>query len=77
MINSKDIIKNIWRSDLQAGIYRNIDEIKWVKPVHELLTGAKITTAITFEEDFAMIHKNNLEKKIQQNRFYNEEISCT
>ena len=63
--------------DPQARIYKNIDSIKWVKPVHELLTGAKVTTAIPFEEDFALIHTKNIEKQIQQNRFYNEEISGT
>jgi len=63
--------------DPQARIYRNSKDIKWVRPVHEILTGAKVTTAIPFEEDFALRHTKNIEKQIQQNRFYNEEISGT
>lgn len=61
--------------DPQARLYKNSDKIKWVKPVHEILTGAKVTTALPFEDDFCLIHKKNIDKQIQQNKFYNEEIS--
>jgi|TARA_Y100000114_G_scaffold157133_1_gene187259 glycosyltransferase involved in cell wall biosynthesis len=61
--------------DPQARLYKNSKKIQWVKPVHEILTGAKVTTALPFEEDFCLIHTKNIEKQVQQNKFYNEEIS--
>ena len=61
--------------DPQARLYKNEERIKWVRPVHEILTGAKITTALPFEDDFCIIHNKNIEKQVQQNKFYNEEIS--
>ena len=36
---------------------------------------SKVTTALPFEDDFCLIHKKNIEKQVQQNKFYNEEIS--
>ena len=61
--------------DPQARLYKNLERIKWVKPVHEILTGAKVTTALPFEEEFCLIHRKTIEKQEQQNKFYNEEIS--
>tara|TARA_Y100001937_G_scaffold118067_1_gene172029 strand:- start:773 stop:1414 length:642 start_codon:yes stop_codon:yes gene_type:complete len=61
--------------DPQARLYKNLKRIKWVKPVHEILTGAKVTTALPFEDDFCLIHRKTIEKQEQQNKFYNEEIS--
>ena len=61
--------------DPQARLYKNNERIQWVKPVHEILTGAKITTALPFEDDFCIIHNKNIDKQVQQNKFYNEEIS--
>tara|TARA_B100001094_G_scaffold184521_1_gene178760 strand:- start:9548 stop:10180 length:633 start_codon:yes stop_codon:yes gene_type:complete len=61
--------------DPQARLYKNSDKIKWVKPVHEILTGAKITTALPFEDEFCLIHTKTIEKQETQNKFYNEEIS--
>jgi hypothetical protein len=61
--------------DPQARLYKNNDKIKWVKPVHELLTGARVTTALPFEDEFCLLHNKNIEKQVQQNKFYNEEIS--
>jgi hypothetical protein len=61
--------------DPQARLYKNLERIKWVKPVHEILTGAKVTTALPFEDDFCLIHRKTIEKQEQQNKFYNEEIS--
>lgn len=61
--------------DPQARLYKNSEKIKWVKPVHEILTGAKVTTALPFEDEFCLLHTKNIEKQEQQNKFYNEEIS--
>ena len=61
--------------DPQARLYKNSDKIKWVKPVHEILTGAKVTTALPFEDEFCLIHTKTIEKQETQNKFYNEEIS--
>ena len=61
--------------DPQARLYRNKKEIQWVKPVHEILTGAKVTTALPFEDEFCLLHTKTIEKQVQQNKLYNEEIS--
>ena len=56
-------------------LYRNLERIQWVKSCTRNTNRRTVTTALPFEDDFCLIHKKNIEKQVQQNKFYNEEIS--
>ena len=56
--------------DYQARIYRNVDYIKWVKPVHEHIEGAKTFSHLPPHEELSFYHHKKIEKQEQQNKFY-------
>ncbi len=56
--------------DYQARIYRNVDYIKWVKPVHEHIDGAKTFSHLPPHEELSFYHHKKIEKQEQQNKFY-------
>ena len=60
--------------DYQARIYKNVEHIKWVRPVHELIEGSKTHTYLPKEELFAIRHHKNIETQEQQNNLYTEII---
>ena len=60
--------------DPQARIYKNIETIQWVRPVHELVTGAKTSTNLPWDETFALYHHKTIDKQKTQNNFYEEVI---
>ena len=57
--------------DYQGRIWRNRQNIRWEKPVHEVLTGYKEHTFLPQEEDFCFYHHKEIEKQEKQNEFYN------
>jgi glycosyltransferase involved in cell wall biosynthesis len=56
--------------DLQTRILRNIDSIKWINKVHEVLSGYKSFTTFPLEEDYCLIHEKNIERQEKQNKLY-------
>ena len=58
--------------DYQARIYRNVDYIKWVKPVHEHIDGAKTFSHLPPHEELSFYHHKKIEKQEIQNKFYGE-----
>jgi hypothetical protein len=56
--------------DFQMRIFKNNPEIKWVKPVHEQLTGYKTWSALPGEEQFALYHPKHIDRQRTQNEFY-------
>ena len=56
--------------DYQARIYRNVDYIKWVKPVHEHIEGAKTFSHLPPHEVLSFYHHKNIEKQVDQNKLY-------
>ena len=56
--------------DPQQRIYKNTEEIKWVRPVHERLVGAKKDAFLPLEERWALYHHKDIEKQEQQNEKY-------
>ena len=57
--------------DRQGRIYKNSENIYWINPVHEKITG-KIKNEIFIEnEKYALLHDKTIEKQIQQNTLYN------
>jgi len=57
--------------DYQGRIWRNRQNIRWEKPVHEQLVGYKEHTFLPQEEDFCFYHFKGIEKQEEQNKFYN------
>lgn len=57
--------------DLQMRIVKNIDKIKWVRPVHEQLSGYDLYASLPLEKEFCIYHVKSLEKQIKQNMTYN------
>lgn len=57
--------------DLQTRILKNIDSIKWINKVHEVLSGYKSFTTFPLEEDYCLIHEKSIERQEKQNNYYN------
>tara|TARA_Y100001963_G_scaffold159746_1_gene264969 strand:+ start:1910 stop:2548 length:639 start_codon:yes stop_codon:yes gene_type:complete len=58
--------------DYQARVYRNAEHIKWIKPVHEVITGTKTHSHLPPYEELSLYHHKKIEKQEQQNKFYEE-----
>ena len=56
--------------DYQGRIWRNRSNIRWTKPVHEVLEGYKEHTYLPQEEEFCFYHHKTIEKQEKQNLFY-------
>ena len=57
--------------DFQGRIWRNRQNIRWKKPVHEQLVGYKEHTYLPQEEEFCFYHHKEIDKQKKQNEFYN------
>jgi hypothetical protein len=78
-ITDKHISKWGWRvddmgwvnfPDWQMRIYRNKEEIYWIKPVHEQLKGYTKFANLPAEEKFALYHPKDIGRQEKQNAFY-------
>ena len=58
--------------DWQGRIWKNRPNIRWEKPVHEMLVGFKQYTHLPAEEEFAFYHPKDIKKQEQQNNLYGE-----
>ena len=58
--------------DYQGRIWKNRRNIRWKKPVHEVLEGYKEHTFLPQEEDFCFYHLKLIEKQEKQNEFYSK-----
>ena len=56
--------------DPQQRIYKNVEHISWMKPVHERLVGAKKDAFLPFEEQWTISHHKKIEKQEKQNEHY-------
>ena len=56
--------------DWQMRIYRNKEEIYWVKPVHEQLKGYTKFANLPAEEKFALYHPKDIGRQEKQNKLY-------
>ena len=56
--------------DYQGRIWRNRQNIRWEKPVHEVLTGYKEHTFLPQEEEFCFYHPKTIDRQEKQNEFY-------
>jgi len=58
--------------DPQQRIYKNSNHIKWEKPVHERLVGAKVDTGLPTNEEWSYYHPKTIAKQEKQNQKYAE-----
>jgi len=56
--------------DWQMRIYRNIETIYWIKPVHEQLKGYTKFANLPPEEKYGIYHPKDIGRQEQQNAFY-------
>ena len=56
--------------DWQMRIYRNKDDIFWIKPVHEQLKGFTKFANLPAEEKYCLYHPKDIGRQEKQNKFY-------
>jgi glycosyltransferase involved in cell wall biosynthesis len=56
--------------DYQARVFRNRDDIRWTRPLHEYITGCKTYSHLPPQEELSLYHPKTKEKQEQQNKFY-------
>ena len=56
--------------DWQGRIWRNRPNIRWEKPVHEMLVGFKEYTTLPAEKEYSFIHHKDIKKQEKQNKKY-------
>ena len=56
--------------DWQGRIFKNRPNIKWERPVHEMLVGFQTYAHLPIEKPFCMLHHKTIDKQEQQNKKY-------
>ena len=66
------VTENGWVNypDYQARVFRNNEKIKWIKPVHEVITGADTYSHLPPYEEFSLYHPKAIDKQEKQNSLY-------
>mgnify|MGYP003125852732 FL=1 len=83
-MTQQDIQKWGWRvsekgwvnyPDYQSRVFRNHESIRWTRPLHELIRGAKTYAHLPPHEELSLYHPKTIEKQENQNMFYNQNFS--
>ena len=61
--------------DYQARVFRRDSEIRWTRPLHEYITGAKTYSHLPPHEELSLYHPKTKEKQEEQNKFYMDNFS--
>ena len=61
--------------DYQARVFRNREDIRWTRPLHEYIKGCKTYAHLPPHEELSLYHPKTIEKQEQQNMFYNQNFS--
>ena len=56
--------------DWQGRLFKNRPNIKWEKPVHEMITGFQTYAHLPVDKPFCILHHKRIEKQEQQNQKY-------
>ena len=56
--------------DYQARVFKRSKDIKWIKPVHEHITGCKTYAHLPPHEELSLYHPKTIDKQEQQNKMY-------
>jgi len=62
--------------DYLARVFRRDSEIRWERPLHELIVGCKTYAHLPPHEELSLYHPKTIEKQEKQNMFYNENFSA-
>ena len=61
--------------DYQSRVFRRTDSIRWERPLHELIKGAKTYSHLPPHEELSLYHPKTIQKQTEQNMFYNQNFS--
>ena len=61
--------------DYQARVFRNDEKIRWVRPVHEYISGCKTHAHLPPHEELSLYHHKTIDKQEEQNKFYMDNFS--
>ena len=61
--------------DYQARVFRNREDIRWTRPLHEYITGCKTYSHLPPHEELSLYHPKTKEKQEEQNKFYMDNFS--
>jgi hypothetical protein len=56
--------------DYQARVFRNREDIRWTRPLHEHITGCKTFAHLPPHEELSLYHHKTIDKQIKQNELY-------
>ena len=56
--------------DYQARVFRNREDIRWTRPLHEYITGSKTYAHLPPHEELSLYHPKTIQKQEEQNMFY-------
>ena len=71
------VTENGWVNypDYQSRVFRRDSEIRWERPLHELIRGAKTYAHLPPHEELSLYHPKTMQKQEAQNKFYNQNFS--
>ena len=61
--------------DYQSRVFRRDSEIRWERPLHELIRGAKTYAHLPPHEELSLYHPKTIQKQEHQNTYYNQNFS--
>ena len=61
--------------DYQSRVFRRDSDIRWERPLHELIKGAKTYAHLPPHEELSLYHPKTIQKQETQNLFYNQNFS--
>tara|TARA_B100001093_G_scaffold492391_1_gene533464 strand:+ start:94 stop:738 length:645 start_codon:yes stop_codon:yes gene_type:complete len=66
------VTENGWVNypDYQARIFKRDKDIKWIKPVHEIISGANTYSHLPPNETLSLYHPKTIDKQEKQNALY-------
>tara|TARA_A100001037_G_scaffold290243_1_gene302841 strand:+ start:9934 stop:10551 length:618 start_codon:yes stop_codon:yes gene_type:complete len=67
-----DELNRINYPDYQGRIYKNQQDIKWTRPLHELITGHKTQRVLRHSSGVDILHHRHMEEQIKHNSYYDE-----
>lgn len=56
--------------DYQARVFKNVEHIKWVGKVHEVIQGAQTFSHLPPHEELTLLHKKDIVRQEMQNKIY-------
>ncbi len=71
------VTENKWVNypDYQARVFKRDDNIRWERPLHEVIRGYKTYSHLPPHEELSLYHPKTIEKQERQNMFYNQNFS--